>query len=375
MLSMVLAVTRDFGTTQSEAIDSLMTSVHSDFTQPGGSFLFTKTGDVRTTTREPNFAMAIEKLKARGKNAFVVDGVLPRSGEECSGVMIGTPDFAWGKGGAKLLPGAIADNLTSFGGAMTTAGQTKLSEFIRHGAAASSGAVTEPFAIQNKFPHPMMHVHYVDGLTAAEAFYSSVLCPYQLLIVGDPLCQPFCKPPRFSIQGAKKTIGTGEPMLLELLGEPTSDSMEPETLQWIVDGEVRNERPFDSKVRLTFEERVGTHEVRWVAKSEKPLELCFEQSMWVSVGPAKLQLLLSGPDTWTLASNRQLTLKVESGAGDSEIKVWHDAEEIGTIAAGNNTIDISPSKVGYGPIRFQVSKTGSGGQSIFSLPIVVHAKQ
>jgi hypothetical protein len=67
--------------------------------------------------------------------------------------MTGIADFDWPASGSTVVPGAICENLTSFGGIFTpAAGQTPLSEFLRAGAAGSSGTVIEPYAIQAKFP-------------------------------------------------------------------------------------------------------------------------------------------------------------------------------------------------------------------------------
>ena len=92
---------------------------------------------------------------------------------------------------SKLLPGAIADSLTSYGGDFDKRSQTKLTEFLRQGAAGSSGAVTEPFNFPEKFPLPMMHYYYAMGCSLAEAWYQAVASPYQAILVGDPLTRPF----------------------------------------------------------------------------------------------------------------------------------------------------------------------------------------
>jgi len=74
-----------------------------------------------------------------------------------------------------VLPGAIIDNLTSEGGEMTPAGgQAPLSVFVRFGVAGTSGTVTEPMAIQNKFATPFIFYHYARGASMAEAYYQSV---------------------------------------------------------------------------------------------------------------------------------------------------------------------------------------------------------
>ena len=49
----------------------------------------------------------------------------------------------------------------------------------------------------------MIQVHYARGCTLAEAFYQSVHGPYQLLIVGDPLCRPWAKIPQVSVPGVE----------------------------------------------------------------------------------------------------------------------------------------------------------------------------
>ena len=44
-----------------------------------------------------------------------------------------------------MLPGSIADHLTSFAAHFGTSGQTKCTEFIRHGAAGTSGTVADVY--------------------------------------------------------------------------------------------------------------------------------------------------------------------------------------------------------------------------------------
>ena len=105
---------------------------------------------------------------------------------------LGSAGFSWATSGSRFSAGAIGDNLTSFGGALGEAdGQTPLTDFLRFGAAGASGTVTEPYAVQAKFPTPFIHYHYAQGCSLAEAFYQSLAAPYQLLIVGDALCSPW----------------------------------------------------------------------------------------------------------------------------------------------------------------------------------------
>src|SRR5262249_36956377 len=61
----------------------------------------------------------------------------------------------------------------------------------------------EPYALQAKFPFAFLHVHYARGCSLAEAFYQSVYGPYQLLIVGDPLCRPWARIPIVTVAGVE----------------------------------------------------------------------------------------------------------------------------------------------------------------------------
>ena len=138
----------------------------------------------------------MKRLQEHGVRGEIVDGSLPQGRDDVLGLVAGSAGFDWPASQSRILPGAICEHLTSFGGVMQeNAGQTPLTEFLRHGGALSSGTVTEPYAIAAKFPLPFLHDHYAQGCSAAEAFYQSLSGPYQLLIVGDPLCTPWASRP------------------------------------------------------------------------------------------------------------------------------------------------------------------------------------
>src|SRR6185369_16368093 len=150
------------------------------------------------------FSAVVAQIEAQGGHAAVQLGRLPTGAKDVLGIMTGTPEFDLTAERVQILPGAICDHLTSQGGIfLPDVGQTALTEFLRHGAAGASGAVVEPFALQAKFPLPSMHLHYLRGCSLAESFYQSVSGPFQLLIVGDPLCQPFAVFPIIKVDGVK----------------------------------------------------------------------------------------------------------------------------------------------------------------------------
>ena len=195
-LATMLGVTAGRGNAPSEIVTGLAASAAADGRKPLGTVYFATNGDVRTKTRSPSFPAVVRALKGLGVRAELYEGVLPSRKRDVAGLMSGSPEFSWSGSGSTVVPGAICENLTSFGGVFSEgAGQTPLSEFIRAGAAGSSGTVIEPYALQEKFPHPGIQVHYARGACLAEAFYQSLQVPYQLLVVGDPLCQPWATIP------------------------------------------------------------------------------------------------------------------------------------------------------------------------------------
>jgi len=94
-----------------------------------------------------------------------------------------------------FVPGAVADNLTSFGGfILDPNGQTPLLAFLEAGASGSYGTVVEPCNYTYKFPDPLVYFYQTRGFCFAEAYYQSLANPYEGLMVGEPLSAPFARP-------------------------------------------------------------------------------------------------------------------------------------------------------------------------------------
>ena len=100
----------------------------------------------------------------------------------------GLTDAGW-------VPGALADHLTSFGGDLQGGhGQSTVLDWLASGVTASHGSVSEPCNHLHKFPQPQWLLgHYLQGATAIEAYWKSVLWPQQSLFVGEPLAAPFAR--------------------------------------------------------------------------------------------------------------------------------------------------------------------------------------
>ncbi len=192
-LSTQLGYTGRWGNSLPEVQECLRRAASCDGTRPDGTVYILRNGDVRSTSREPFFHALKTRLGELGRKVEQIDGVLPPQKPDVVGAVVGIAGFDWRQSGSTMLPGAIAEHLTSYGADFGHGGQTKISEFLRHGAAGSSGTVTEPLALHQKFPNPLVHAFYAEGLSLAEAFYRTVLGPYQLMVAGDGLARPFAR--------------------------------------------------------------------------------------------------------------------------------------------------------------------------------------
>lgn len=359
LLSTVLGVTAGRGMAVSEVIANLKRSASADGIRPAGTVYYMRNGDVRSTTREWGFASAAAKLKQLGIDATVTDGVLPQKQDRVAGAMIGIADFDWSKSESTIAAGAIVEHLTSFGGVMTSgAGQTPLIEFLRHGAAGASGTVTEPYAIQAKFPNPFIHAHYASGVSLAEAFYLSVTGPYQLLIVGDPLCNPW----RPGIEVSCETPPRSQPWAGRVRLSPKAAAKEPASVAKIalfVDGQQIATGPPDSPIEIDTTSLVdGDHHLTVVAFNSDAVE---STGRWIA------SFSVRNNSEFALASLKSRSgesvsldqpLEIEASYPEATtISIQHLGREVAHINGQTGTAVIPAGMLGSGMINLQLKAT------------------
>ena len=370
-LSTVLAVTRNHGNSERDALRQLQLSMRADETHPEGTFYFTSTGDIRSKTRIPNFASAIGALRQMGMKANIVKTKMPVNRRDVLGLTCGTAGFNWTITGSKIVPGAFCDNLTSFGGVLYRAGQTKLTEFIANGAAGASGTVVEPYTVQAKFPHPMIHVHYARGCSLAEAYYQSVHGPFQLLVVGDALCQPWATKPKLKISGvaAGDTIKGKIKLLLD-------DSQSPApiaAIQIYVDGILVHQMKLTDKIVLdTADMTDGYHEIRVVAISKSRIETTGHTIFPVRVDNQGKSVKLT-PAHLDYLETDQIKFKVKSNFGDS-VELMHNGRAIAKRIGRNVKFEIPAKLLGRGRCKVVAVAIGESGTEVSSMPVEIEVK-
>jgi uncharacterized protein (TIGR03790 family) len=88
--------------------------------------------------------------------------------------------------------GAVADHFTSKGGNLHGTSQMPAIAWLKQGATATYGTVSEPCNFVEKFPNPLvLFEHYTHGETALESYWKSVQMPGQGLFIGEPLSRPY----------------------------------------------------------------------------------------------------------------------------------------------------------------------------------------
>ncbi len=371
LISTVLACTSGRGTSVREAIAGLRRSVSADSRMPKGTVYYMKNADVRSTTREWGFGSAVEKLKSLGVKAVIEDGVLPQEKADVIGTTVGSEGFNWAASKSRILPGAICEHLTSCGGMMgENDPQTPLTEFIRNGAAGASGTVSEPFAIQQKFPTPFIHSFYAQGCTLGEAFYQSLSGPYQLLIVGDALCKPWGR--RLVVKTSD--LGSGDKLKGTVKITPTAtspDNIRAGIFELYIDGKrahiVKAGGTFDWDTRGVPD---GAHDITIVATAADTVASQGRLIVPVEIRNTSEVLTMTAPGGRERAWDRPIEIAITQ-PGAKEIVVLANVRTLAKITGDSGTVKIDPRTLGQGPVRLVpvALRDGPGLKQIIGKPL------
>jgi uncharacterized protein (TIGR03790 family) len=363
MLSAQLGCVADYGSSVDQIKSYLSRAAAADGTRPAGTFYYMKNGDVRSTVRDAGYPAAVAELKILGLKAELGAGVVPVNAGPLLGLTTGSTNVRL-TAGTSFAPGALVDNLTSQGAVFAAPRppqtdpkpQTRVAEYLNQGAGGASGTVIEPLASPPKFPSPVLHVHYARGSSMAEAFYQSVQGPFQLMIMGDPLCQPWAMIPQVTVDG----IADGATLAGQATLTPSAKlfgKREVDRFELFIDGLAHSTHAANEPIALdTTQLADGHHELRVVAIDATPVET---QGRWIAnvvVANGTGSTTLSSP-TGSSASGSSAVLNVQSTV-DGVTVVFHNEVEVGRIKGRQDVISVPVDKVGRGLVTFEARTLG-----------------
>jgi uncharacterized protein (TIGR03790 family) len=164
--------------------------VRSDESWPEGKAYLLSTGDGARNVRAESYAR-VRQLLGPAYPVELIEGDALEGKADVMFHFTGVAQVA-NMASNHFVDGAIADHLTSFGGALSGGGQTTALEWLTVGATGSYGTSSEPCNFRAKFPDVgVVMAHYLAGETLVEAYWKSVQMPGQGVFVGDPLARPF----------------------------------------------------------------------------------------------------------------------------------------------------------------------------------------
>jgi hypothetical protein len=349
LLSCMLSVVHPRGSSLEQATQVLQNAAKSDATFPEASFWFTYTRDARTEPRFPQLGNALLWLKKAGHDAEIIHSAMPvsKSGP-CVGLMLGTADMPLGDRRWHFVPGAIAENLTSLSARFDTASQTKITELLHAGAAMTCGPVFEPYNLPFKFPSPIMYGYYGSGVSAIEAYYLSVTCPYQLLIVGDPLAQPYANTPT-DWMGIKVDRSDSDQHRVEFLRQSLSlgkQAAETALIEIYWEGKLVRVTPAAKRIEMGLPQDVaGSLEVRTVLIAGGPIRPRVSHAEWLSIGDDSLVPVVE-------ANSEAQTIAIRCG-GATQIDLMHHGELVHSVQGEGAEFSLDRQALGDGPLRLR----------------------
>ncbi len=367
--SMLLGFCGARGTDTDTVIRSIQYGQLSDRSAPKGTVYWLTHDDVRTRIREWQFPIAAGELAAVPLRSVVkqksMDPVTDIIGFQAGIDQVDTAHVG------RHLPGSMAEHLTSHAAEFHLPIQTKLTDWIRAGATASAGTVTEPYAIWTKFPHARFFSHYSQGHTMLESFYLSLRSPLQTLLVGEPLARPWAAPMSLTLISLEEGTLRGEASFVAAL----MPSFPPGQIEYhfLVNG-VHVGKGAGSD-RLSFDTRQlpdGWHELRAIAYIRSPtvhtatarLDLNIQNSgRYVSV--------LDADSIKELDLYKPFSLTIESGENPDVIRLVHNERVLEEIEDSAGEFNVDPLVLGAGPVSLHVEAVYTDGMTVRSTPVRV----
>ncbi|MCX7819391.1 MAG: TIGR03790 family protein [Kiritimatiellae bacterium] len=331
----------------------------------GTVYLVTGT-DIRARCRQWQIEDAAREIRELGVRTVVTSN-FPAGASDVAGLMMGAAAPEPSRIAA-FLPGAVADHLTSFGAVFHGAAQTKLTAWLRAGASAAAGTVTEPYSIWMKFPAARLFAHLARGCTALEAYYQSVASPLQLFIVGDPLLAPRASPPKVRLSQKEEN----RPELLAFELEVEGGQAEDDVVMFLLDGRTVALQQ-SSLLRLEASSLApGHHRLRAVLYRGGDVRVqAFAETGFEWGPPSRRVRILSPTEGAEVDERRGTTVLLEAGGAPSAVALFAGARKVAEGPGAARELKVRTWPGGPGPVELQAVAAYTDGTLARSAPVRV----
>lgn len=350
-----------------EAVGLLAVGAKADGTRPQDPILILTNSDVRSRCRAWQFEEVCRELAAMNVKAEILPAALPAP-RRAAGLMMGLagPEPARL---ASFAPGAMAEHLTSFGAIFHTPDQTKLTAWLKAGAASSAGTVTEPFSLWTKFPAARFFVHYAAGCSLLESYAESVASPMQLHLVGDPLLKPWA--PKLAIElSAKEEASAPGRKKIEVRSEGT---VTPTMYLFLLDGRVVTAGPAASLSLDTAGLADGYHALRVVAYGggEIRAQATAELPLTATGGGRSVDLISPAAGA-TVDAGRPFKVRVRAAGNPAALALFSFGRRVAEApGAGEAELTVPTAGLGEGPVQIQPVAVYAGGIVVRGAPAIL----
>lgn len=367
--SMMLGFAGARGNTIDEILRALRYGQVADHASPRGTVYWISGDDVRARMRNWQFPIAQAELQRQRIRSDISDEA-PLDLAGIIGLQMGQAVVRAHQAGT-FLPGSMAEHVTSHSAEFHLPIQTKATDWIRAGATATAGAVTEPFALWPKFPHARFFAHYARGHTILESFYLALRSPTQLLLLGEPLARPWA--PRLSLT------------LIALDDEPLRDTAsfmaavfpEADARQLIYEIVSNGKTVSASAATPSFsfdtkELADGYHELRMLARRPGIRAHTVMGRRSIHVDNAGRQVALKPvaedfPREWP--ADQPMMLNVEATGEPDRLELVHHHRVLAAAEGARAVFTLDPMDTGAGPVQVQARARFGDEDPVYSAPL------
>jgi MYXO-CTERM domain-containing protein len=261
-------VTMLHGRSDDDAARLIDAAVASEGTGSGGGELLLMNGaDPARGALDAEYDAVIASLSTLGESARRTPFDPELSGLTLAAFFTGTASIGAAIEGNTFVPGAIVDNLTSFGALPenfreTGEAQVSIARWVARGVTGVHGTTDEP--LNNCFPSRQLLTDYVSGATLGEAYFGRMPFVYwHNLVLGDPMAAPYAERPEVALAVDGAPVGGPTVESPIALGTPLSvavsapDDRAVSRIAVYVDGVLHEERLDVDIAGRTFEHCLG----------------------------------------------------------------------------------------------------------------------